>query len=83
MLVKNLEHLKELASNKNHDFEDFHIVLAGGLVKSCKRILYDRKIDAFSLIHEIDESYQDFKSSEIGKVTNLLEAIEKHAMFKG
>ncbi|MBC8755040.1 hypothetical protein H2O64_10180 [Kordia sp. YSTF-M3] len=82
MEVKNLEHLKELASNINGDMEGFYILLAGGLAKSSKRILYDPEYDEFSLINEIDESYQEFNSLAIGKETNLLEAISKKALFK-
>lgn len=83
MLVQNLEHLKGLANNKNGDFEDFYILLAGGLARSSKRILFDKELDEFSVINEIDESFQEFNSSEIGETTNLLEAIEKNALFKG
>lgn len=82
MLVENLEHLKVLAGNKNGDFEDFHISLANGLAKSSKRILYHKEFDEFSLINEIDESFQEFKSSEIGIETNLLSAIESKSLFK-
>jgi hypothetical protein len=82
MIVENLQHLKLLSHNKNGDFSDFYISLAGGIAKSSKRILYDKELDEFSLVHEIDESYQEFPSSEIGHVTNLLEAIEKKALFK-
>jgi hypothetical protein len=82
MLVENLDHLKALAENKNGDFEDFHIVLAGGLAKSSKRILYHFEFDEFSLIHEFDDSYQEFKSSEIDKETNLMDAIKLKALFK-
>lgn len=82
MKVKNLEHLKELANNKNGDFEDFYIILANGLAKSSKRILYSPELDEFSLIHEIDESYQEFNSSEIETKTNLITAIKAQALHK-
>lgn len=67
MLVKNLEHLKELSSNKKGDMEDYYVLLAGGLSRIWKRIFYDKKYDEFSIVNEIDESYQEFNSSEIGK----------------
>ncbi len=82
MLVKDLEHLKGLANNKNGDLEDFYVSLAGGLCKSGKRIFYDTEFDSFSLVNEIDDSFQSFNSSEIGEVTNLLEAISKNSLFK-
>ncbi|WP_299015293.1 hypothetical protein [uncultured Polaribacter sp.] len=82
MRVENLEHLKELASNKNGDFEEFYISLANGMVRSSKRILYNAEFDEFSLVNEIDDTYQELKSSELEKETNLIDAIEKKALFK-
>lgn len=82
MQVKNLKHLKTLSTNENNDFSDFHISLAGGLAQSSKRILYQPEFDEFSVINEIDESFQEFHSSEIAEETNLIEAIEKKCLFK-
>ena len=82
MRVKSIEHLISLASNPNGDFEDFYISIANGLAKSSKRILYDPKWQEFSIINEIDESYQEFQISEIEKQTNLIEAIEKGSLYK-
>ena len=82
MLVKNLEHLKDLAYNKNGDFEDFYINLGNGLAKSSKRILYHRESDEFSLINEIDESFQEFNSTEINTKTNLISAINSKSLYK-
>lgn len=80
--VNNLEHLMSLATNSNGDFEDFFIIVAGGYGKSSKRILYYPKDQEFILINEIDESCQEFHVSEIEKHTNLIEAIEKGALYK-
>ncbi len=82
MLVNSLEHLKELANNKNGDFQEFYLKIANGLAKSSKRILYHKDFDEFSLIHEIDESYQEFSSETIGLKTNLLLAIKSKTLFK-
>ncbi len=82
MLVKSLSHLISLSSNKNGDFEDFYILIANGLAKSSKRILYHHEFDMFSMINEVDESYQEFKSSEISKETNLIKAIRAKTLFK-
>ncbi|MEO9954443.1 hypothetical protein [Nonlabens sp.] len=82
MLVNSLEHLKKLAVNENGDFQDFYISVANGIARSSKRILYEYKNDEFSLIHEVDESYQEFNSSEIKEKTNLIEAINRKALFK-
>lgn len=82
MVVENLEHLKLLSNDKNGDFQDFYIVVANGLARSSKRILYHAEFDMFSLINEIDESFQEFNSSEIEEKTNLLTAIESKSLFK-
>lgn len=82
MLVKNLVHFKMLAHNKNGDFEDFYIVLAGGLARSSKRILYFPEEDEFSIIHEIDESYQELHSSKLKGETSFIEAIKAKCLYK-
>ena len=83
MLVENLEHLKHLATNENGDFQDFYVLLAKGLAKSRKRILFFPKFDEFAVINEIDESYQEFSTSDIELKTNLILAIGAKALFKG
>lgn len=82
MLVKSLEHLISLSTNLNGDFEDFYIIIANGLAISSKRILYHPKYDEFTLINEIDESFQEFHSSEIELQTNLIEAIRNKSLYK-
>lgn len=82
MLVKNLEHLKSLSTNENGDFEDFYVLVANGLARSSKRILYDPEYHEFYLINEVDESFQEFHSSEIDNETNLIQAINAKALFK-
>ena len=83
MRVRNIEHLVSLASNSNGDFEDFYISIANGLAKSSKRILYHPDSEEFSMINEIDESFQEFHISEIENQSNLVEAMQKGALFKG
>jgi len=82
MIVQNLKHLISLSSNPNGDFEDFYILVANGLGRSSKRILYHPEYNEFSLIHEIDESFQEVHVSEIGKKTNLIQAIKAKTLFK-
>ncbi len=81
--VENLGHLKELASSGNGDFVNFHILLAGGLAKSSKRIQYNFQFNEFCIINEIDESYQELAPSQLNAETNLIEAIEKNALYQG
>jgi hypothetical protein len=80
--VKNIDHLKSLATRDNGDFVDFYITLAGGLAKSSKRIQYNSNFDEFSIIHEIDESYQEVIASELCNKTNIVQAIENNCLFK-
>ncbi|WP_157831418.1 hypothetical protein [Confluentibacter flavum] len=77
-----MEHLILLASNPNGDFEDFFVSIAKGFARSSKRILYHPEHEEFSIINEIDESFQEFHVSEIEKHTNLIEAIQQGALFK-
>lgn len=82
MVVKNIEHLKQLFHNKNDDFVDFYVLLANGLARSCKRILYSPEFDEFSIINEIDESYQELNTSELETKTNLIHAIKAKSLYK-
>lgn len=82
MRVESLEHLKELASSANGDYVDFYIVLAGGLARSSKMIQYDPEYDNFCVINEIDDSFQSLTPDQLSVKTNLIEAIQKSALFK-
>lgn len=79
--VENIEHLKELASRENGDFVDFCVILSS-FTRSGKRIQYSYQFDEFCIIHEIDESYQELATIQLGTETNLMEALEKNALFK-
>lgn len=81
--VQSLEHLKSLASNEQDDCVSFFTSLAGGSAKGSNRILYVSELDEFMIIHEIDKSSQEFKSSDIAKETNLIEAIQNGCLFQG
>lgn len=80
--IESLEQLKQLAYQKNGDFVEFYILLAGGLAKSSKRISYRPELDEFLIINEIDESYQEIHSTKIEIETNIQEAINKNCFFK-
>lgn len=82
MVVESINHLKQLASNRNGDFQEFYIALAGGLVRSNMRILYHDKLDEFFIVNEIDESYQELSTSQLRARTNLITAIEAKALYK-
>tara|TARA_R110000850_G_C9994993_1_gene467536 strand:+ start:9138 stop:9389 length:252 start_codon:yes stop_codon:yes gene_type:complete len=80
MKVTSIDHLKELSSTSNGDFVDFYI-LFGGVARSSKRIVYHAGSDEFSIIHEIDESYQEVITKNLGQETMVVEAIEKGVLF--
>jgi hypothetical protein len=79
--VNSLAHLKELAYRENGDYIHFYILLAGGLARSSKRISYRPDSREFLIIHEIDESDEEVPEDELFSRTNLLDAVEKGAMF--
>jgi hypothetical protein len=80
--ICSLLQLKYLANNSNGDFSDFHIVLVGGLAASSKRILYHSEFDEFSIISEIDESYQEVSSANLAYETNLILAIKNGCLYR-
>jgi hypothetical protein len=81
-LIESIDQLKDECILRKGDYTHFYIFFANGLARSSKRILYDEESDLFSIIHEIDESYQDDLTFErLGTETNILEAIEKKALY--
>lgn len=80
--VENLSQFKSLSSSENGDFIDFFVLLGGGIARSSKRVIYHSDIDEFYIINEIDESYQEVKTSDLSSETILIEAIQKGALFK-
>jgi len=79
MMVKNLNHLMELAKGKPRKF---HIRLIGW-IKSVKRVKYDAKLNGFSVFSEVDNSKQFLTPSEMmdRKFTNIGVAITKKAFY--
>lgn len=80
VLVKSIKHLKKLASNKNGDFIDF-VVFLSKFAKSSKRIIYYGETDEFSIINEIDDSYQELTTDELASKTILVTAIQNRCLF--
>ena len=74
--VKDIEHLKELASKKN--IHEFSILLGGGAIRSSKDIDYEPKEDKFYIFNEIDGTTIEATSNEIeyGNITNIGRAIK-------
>jgi hypothetical protein len=80
--VTSIEQLKSLAYRENGDFVEFYLILAGGLARSCKRITYrPEEGKSWSIINEIDDSYQELTDETLSKETLIVEGIEKGAFF--
>lgn len=80
--ITSIDDLKKEASNDNGDYSDFFIALNFNL-RSSKRILYDKELKTFSVINEIDDSYQDDLTEEqLANETLIIEAIDKGALYK-
>lgn len=80
-LIESIAHLKTLATNKQGDFVDFFVILSG-FAKSSKRIMYFPDYDEFSIINEIDESYQEVTTAQLASKTILIKAIDNKCLFK-
>ncbi len=82
-VIDSIQELKEACLSQKGDYVDFRISLAGGIAYSSKRILYDSNDNTFSVINEIDESFQDnLSENELRNTTMIVEAIEKKSFFQ-
>ena len=80
--ITSIDELKKEASNPNGDYSDFFIALNFG-ARSSKRISFDKESNTFSVINEIDYSYQDDLTEEqLRKETHIVYAIENGALYK-
>ncbi len=82
MRIDTVEQLKIESSNANDDFVHFYIVLAGGLAKSGRRIVYYPSDRLFGIINEFDESHFEVDEVELKTKTNIVEAITQGCLFK-
>jgi uncharacterized protein YfeS len=79
--VESIDHLKTLASAQGDDFADFVLLIAGGLARSSKRIIYYHNTDEFYIINEIDESFQEVGSKDLHSETNLIAGIDSGCLY--
>jgi hypothetical protein len=80
--ITSIEELKKEATNANGDYSNFFMTLNYG-ARSSKRVLYDSENETFSIINEIDDSYEDDLTEEqLRNETNIVSAIEAGAFFK-
>ena len=76
--IESLEHLKKLASD--NPIETF-IMLNFGL-RSSKNIEYQTEKDMWCVYNYIDDTEQYLKTEELAEETNIIEAIEKKALYQ-
>lgn len=73
--VKDLKELRKLC--RKEDGEDFFISF--GIARSSKHISYDGNF--WYIYNEIDDSEQTLTTRELKRETNLIEALDKGALY--
>ena len=82
-IIKSIEQLKISSANINGEFQEFYILLAGGIARSCKRILYFPPTNTFDVINEIDDTeHEDLTETELESKTNIIEAIKNGCLVR-
>jgi hypothetical protein len=81
--IKTLEALKKAAKNKKGDLTDFYMLVAGGLARSSKRIIYHPSTKTFDVFNEIDDSFQEnLTAKDLKEQTFIVDAIEAGTFYK-
>lgn len=81
--IKDIEELKALATKEEDDgpLECF-IALAGGVARSSKDIYYDAsKEKPWEVYHDVDDHRAWYTDEELRTQTNIVEAIERGALY--
>lgn len=76
--IESLEHLKELSAKG--PIETF-ILLNFGL-RSSKNISYNSENDTWYIYNYIDDTEQTLRTEELTSETNIIEALEKKALYQ-
>ena len=75
-LIVSLNHLKRVSKEP----VDVYITLNGG-GRSSKTITYKEKENEFNIHNDIDDSFQTVPEDKLEEETNIVEAIEKSALY--
>lgn len=75
--INNLDELKELASG-----DTIEVFISFGYARSSKQISYDTDADLWYIYNEIDDSEQTVKTKDLKTETNIIEALEKGALYR-
>ena len=76
--IKSLEDLKDVCDGVT---VDCFIQLNYGC-RSSKNISYDRDADTWYIFHEIDDSEQTVHTKDLKEKTNIIEALDKGALYE-
>ena len=75
--------LKQAAKSTKGEYAEFFIALAGGMIRSSKRILYNSKDKTFFVNNEIDDTYQEnLTLEELKSQTNVYAAIKAGQLYQ-
>lgn len=76
--IKDLEQLKKKAAKGS--IEVFLMLNFG--IRSSKDLSYNEKTDTWSIFNYIDDTLQTLKTEELADNTNIIEALEKKALYQ-
>ena len=81
--IKTLDALKTAATNKKGEMSDFFMLVAGGIARSSKRIIFPPSTQTFDIFNEIDDSFQEnLTEKELKEQTFIADSIEAGGFFK-
>ena len=81
--IKSIAVLKKAATNKDGNYTEFFIALAGGLARSSKSISYSPSGKTFCISNEIDDSFEEeLTEEELKSQTNIYTAIKAGAFYQ-
>lgn len=75
--IKDLKELQELSTDKN-----LEVFINFGFARSSKSVYYNSSTKKWEIINEIDDSEQELATEELKNNTNIIEALDKGALYK-
>lgn len=75
--IKDLKELQELSTDKN-----LEVFINFGFARSSKSVYYNYSTKKWEIINEIDGSRQELTIEELKDNTNIIEALDKGALYK-
>ena len=76
--IKSLDALKKLASKEG----GVEVFIQLNIGRSFKKIDYNKDTDYWYIFNEIDDTEQELHTKDLAENTNIVEAINKGALFK-